>query len=61
MIRLGSRGCAGTGRHPGPLYGVTVMDLALAAWYAAQVGELHALVAPARSSGESGSARLRVL
>jgi hypothetical protein len=35
--------CVGTGRHPGPLYGVTALDLALAAWFAAQVGELHAL------------------
>ena len=43
VLRPGSGTYAGTGRHPGPLYEVTAMDLALAAWFAAQVGELHAL------------------
>jgi hypothetical protein len=47
----------GTGRHPGPLYGVTALDLALAAWYAAHVGELHALaqrVRPCSIVGATG-------
>ena len=43
VFRRSPRTGAGTGRHPGPLYEVTALGLALAAWFAAQVGELHAL------------------